>query len=174
MGAPQPSLAAAKRETGDTGLGDDAAGRRQPKELGLAIEIPPRRPAFGPDRAADGIDPDPPHRRQVDHQPSVTGPEPGDVVPAAAHRQQQVVVGGEPDARDDVGHSLASDDQGRPPVDHAVPDPARLIVGRITRLNQLAVKLAGEVADGDRIDGDIDVCDVMAGSFRGRLVRCVG
>ena len=43
-------------------------GAASPKSLGLAIEIRPGRPALGPDGAAPWIDPDPPHRRQVDHQ----------------------------------------------------------------------------------------------------------
>ena len=124
-------------------------GAASPKSLGLAIEIAPGRPALGADGAAHGIDPDPPHRRQVDHQPAVAGPEPGDVVAAAAHRQQQIVVGGEPDAGDDVGHAAAPGDQGRPPVDHAVPDPPRLVVGRIAGPDHLAAELAGEVVDGD-------------------------
>ena len=126
-------------------------GAASPKSLRLAIEIRPRRPALGPDGAALRIDPNPPHRRQVDHQPAVAGPEPGDVVPSAAHRQQQVVVGGEPDAGDDVGHAAAPGDHGRPPVDHAVPDLARLVVGRIAGLDHFALERASEILDGVRI-----------------------
>ena len=123
VGAPKPALATAERQPGDPGRRHDPTGRGEAEELGLAIEIPPGRPAAGTGGARRRVDPHPAHRRQVDHEPAVAGPEAGHVVPPAANRQRQLMGAGEPDARDDVGHPAARHDQRRTPIDHPVPDP---------------------------------------------------
>jgi hypothetical protein len=73
-------------------------------------------------------------------------------VSSAAHREQQVVIGGEPDAGYDVGHAAAPRNDGWAAIDHAVPDPACLVVVRITRPDQCSLERAGEHLDGFRAE----------------------
>ncbi len=80
----QPADAAAEREAGDAGVGDDPARGRQPVELRLAVELAPQDAGLGADRARRRIDADPLHRREVDDQPAVADGRAGDVVAAAA------------------------------------------------------------------------------------------
>src|SRR5262249_57054206 len=54
--AHQPSESAAEREAGDTGAGDQAAGRRETKAGGRAIEVCPRGTAACPRNAPGRID----------------------------------------------------------------------------------------------------------------------
>jgi hypothetical protein len=58
-----------------------------------------------------GIDPDALHRGEVDHQPAVCDGVASDVVPAAAHSNQEVVLPGEIDRVDDVGDARAASDE---------------------------------------------------------------
>jgi hypothetical protein len=53
-------------------------------------------------------------------------------VPAPANGDQQAVLAGEADGSDDVGRRRAPGDDGRAPVDRAVPDAPDLVVaGRL-------------------------------------------
>ena len=47
---------------------------------------------------------------------------------ASANRYQQIVVTCESQRVQDIRRTRALDDDGRPPVDEAVPDPPRLLV----------------------------------------------
>jgi hypothetical protein len=72
-------------------------------------------------------------------------------VPASPDRQQQPVVTGEADRRDDVVSVGAPRDQRRPLVDHRVEDCARLLVVGVVRADQPARearKLASRVVRG--------------------------
>ena len=110
-----------------------APGGRQAERLGLAVELAPRDPTLSAHRASDGIDPDALHQGQVDHQPAVADAGASEAVGATAHGHQQVVVTGEVDGLDDVGHPSGAGDQARPPVDIAVPDLAGLFIARHRR-----------------------------------------
>ena len=65
---------------------------------------------------------------QVDHQTAVADRVAGDAVPAAAHRQRQVVGRREPHRRGDVGGVGAAGDKGRSPVDRGIPEAAGRVV----------------------------------------------
>jgi hypothetical protein len=71
---------------------------------------------------------------------------------SAADRQQHGVLGGEPDTVNDVGHATAPDNKGRPSIDHAIPDPPRLVVTRSLWSDHFTLHLGGEVVDSDRIE----------------------
>ena len=55
----------------------------------------------------------------------------GDVVAAAAHRQREAVLAGEADRGDDVGRPGRLDDERRRRLDHAVPEPRRVVEARL-------------------------------------------
>ena len=69
-------------------------------------------------------------------------PEPGRAVTAAADRDLDAVLAGEPHAGDDVGGVPAARDRRRVLVDHAVVDGPRLVVARISRQDQLTAQAA--------------------------------
>ena len=129
--AHQPADAAAEREPGDPRGGHEAAGDREPERLRLVIEVRPRAAALarlavrraGSTRTAVMAG-------QVDDHAAVAGGEAGQRVPAAADGDEQVLAAREVDRAHDVGDAGAADDQRRPPVVGAVPDRARLVVGR--------------------------------------------
>jgi hypothetical protein len=121
-------------------VGDLTAGRRQSERLGFSVELSPGDPRLSTRGALDGIDPNTLHCRQIDHQPAIADRVPGDVVAAAAHRHQQPVVPGEIDRPDHVRRAAAAGDQCRPPVDHAIPDPPRVVIAGIVRSQQRAAQ----------------------------------
>ena len=122
---------AGEREAGDTRLRDHPAGNREAEGLRLAVDVGPRTATLRPDGAPLRIDPDAAHEREVDHDAVVADCRPGDVVPAAAHRQGQVVLPGEVHGGDDIGRAGTHDDDERSLVDHSVPDAPRLVVVRV-------------------------------------------
>jgi hypothetical protein len=64
------------------------------------------------------------HCRQVEHQPTVAGGLAGDVVAAATHGQQQLVVSREIDGLHHVAGTGGTHDGRGVAVDHAVPQRA--------------------------------------------------
>ena len=123
---PQPAEAPAQGQARDAGIGGGAPGGGEAERLGLAVELAPRDPTLRAHRAPDRIDPDALHQGQVDHQPAVADAGASEAVGATAHGHQQVVVTGEVDGVEDVGHPDGAGDQARPPVDIGVPDLAGL------------------------------------------------
>ena len=95
---------AAERETGDPGGAEDARGDGQAEGARGVVDVAPDAAALGDYGLGPGVDPNPAHRRKVDDQGVVPHPQAAGVVPAAAHRDSQVMVAREPDCRDDVGH----------------------------------------------------------------------
>ena len=63
----QPAQTAPKRQSGDPGVADEAAGDGQPMGLGRPVQISPGGAATANRAAIGGIDHDIPHRAQVDH-----------------------------------------------------------------------------------------------------------
>ena len=139
--AAEPPHPAPQREPGDAGGGDDAARRGEAERLGFVVEVAPRRAALHAHRPGGGIHAHPAHPREVDHESAVTDRTPGDVVPPAAYRDEQMVRGGEADGSLHVGRAGASGDEGRPPVDHRVPDRAGVVVARVAGAQEGAAKL---------------------------------
>ena len=100
-------------------------------ELRLRVHVAEKAAGLSARHALGRIDPDAAHERHVEHQPALAHGQSGDVVSAAFDRQRNAVLTRGVDARDDVGHAEAPDDQRRTPIDHRVPDRARLVESRI-------------------------------------------
>src|ERR671937_912310 len=128
VAAHEPGEAAAEREAGDPGARDDAAGRREAERGGCAIELADEDPGLRANGLPDGVDVDPLHRRQVDHQAAVGDRLARDVVTAAADRDLGALVAAEVDGVDHVRRGQAAGDQGGALVDQPVVDVARLVV----------------------------------------------
>ena len=126
--------AAAERQPGAAGGGDEPEHRGQAVELRLAVHVAEQAAGLGARHAPRRIDPDAAHQRHVEHQPAVADGQSGDVVAAALDRQRQAVLARGVDARDDVGDAETPDDQRRTPIDHRVPDRARLVELRLAGL----------------------------------------
>jgi hypothetical protein len=135
----QVAKSAAEREAADAGGGDDAARRREAVLAGGLVDLGPRAAAADADGAGRGIDLDVLHRRQVDHDAIVDGPQPSAVVAAAPDGQRQVVAAGEGDDLGDVAGTGTARDQRRAPVDHRVVDLARLVVVGVVGADQPAL-----------------------------------
>ena len=110
----------------------------------LAINPRPCSAPLHSCRAADRVDVNPPHRRQVDHQPVVDRRSSGNIVTSAPHRDFEAELIREPNRIDDIGRAAATCDQCRALVDQAVMDPPRLVIGRIGGLQQLPQERAYE------------------------------
>src|SRR5262249_18010962 len=90
------------------------------------VELAPLDSTLAAYRMLDGINPDALHQGHVDHQPAIADARASGAVGATAHGHQQVVVTGEVDGLDDVGHPNGAGDQAGPSVDIAIPDLAGL------------------------------------------------
>jgi hypothetical protein len=145
--AHEPTDAAAEREAGDPRARHEPAGRRQPKGLGLVVELRPLQTRLGDCTAGLGIDADALHRREVDHDAAVVGREPGDAVRAAAHGDDELLAARELDGAHDVGDARAAHDERRAPVVRTVPDRARLVVARVAGRDQLAAQRLRQLGD---------------------------
>ena len=62
-------------------------------------------------------------------------------MPAASHDQCQLVLAGKVDRRNHIGHIYAVGDQGGSLLDHAVVDPASLLITNIAGTKQLAAQM---------------------------------
>jgi len=102
VGAAQPAIAAAQRQPGDARPGIHAARRRQTVRLRRRVDVAPRRAASDADRSPGRVDLDLLHLGEIDDDAPVVGRVTGHVVPAAPNREQQIVLAGEVDRRDDV------------------------------------------------------------------------
>src|SRR5262245_66487417 len=107
---------------------DGSADRRQPEELGLAVELAPEHTCLRARGAGRRIDPDSLHPREVDDEPSVTERVARDSVAARAHTDQQITLACEADRGDNVRHAGAAGNASWTAVDRAVPDRASLVV----------------------------------------------
>ena len=134
----KPSDAAAQGETGDTGVGDQAAWHRERERLRLAIDVAPDRAALDSRTSPFRVDPHTAHGRQIDHHAVVADGVAGDVVAAAADRGREPVLARERDGGHDVRRSPAAGYHGRMAIDHGVPDRAGAVVAIVSRDEHLA------------------------------------
>ena len=116
------------------------SGHRQPERMGGMVDVALRAAGLDAHRAVSGSTRTPFIMRQVDDQPIVATAQPGPVMAAAAHREEQAVVAREVHCRDDIGHVRAARDHAWPLVDHAVVEFAGLHVARIASSNQVATQ----------------------------------
>lgn len=128
----------AERQSGNTGAGNEPPCRGQTEHLRLVVEVSPRRARSGTSCLGNRIDTHSVHGRKVDHQAVVADGLAGDVVPAPVHREQEVPVARKVDGCEDIGGSAASNDDGGPSIDHAVPDAASLVVSGVPGAQDLA------------------------------------
>ncbi|WP_456756601.1 hypothetical protein [Bradyrhizobium sp. USDA 4461] len=61
------------------------------------------------------------------------------------------------DRRNDIVGAGAIDDRGRTPVDHAVPDLSRLVIGHIARNDHFAAHRSPQNGDVGRLQGQFGV-----------------
>jgi hypothetical protein len=66
-------------------------------------------------------------------------------VAAATNRDQKAEFGGEIDGIHNIGQTAASGDQCRPFVDQPVVDLSRLLVARVSRLEELSSEGSGKI-----------------------------
>jgi hypothetical protein len=151
----KPAEAAAERQAGDAGMGDDPAGGREPESLGLAVELAPKRACLDPRRARLRVDPDPLHRAEVDDDAAVADRQARIAVASAPHGDPEAGARRKPDRRDHVRHAAAARDQRREAIDRAVPDLAVLVVGRVAGPDELALERRAQLAQS--IGADLDV-----------------
>jgi hypothetical protein len=84
------------------------------------------------------IDIDTVHARQIDHQTAVAHRLTGDVVTAATHGDQQILLTAEVNRSYDIGNPSTPDNQRRSVVDHPVPDHASAVVALVVRTEHIA------------------------------------
>jgi hypothetical protein len=77
------------------------------------------------------------HRREIDHQTLSIVARPATLT-AAAHRDLETKRPSELHGFDDVGDAAAAGDGGRPLVDQSGVDPPAIVVGAISRADELA------------------------------------
>ena len=95
------------------------------------VERPPGNPALRADGPPLRVDVHPLHGGEVDDDAPVAGRITGEVVAAATHSHEQLVLAGKVYRRYDVRDASAADDQRRALVDHRVPHPMGYLVVRI-------------------------------------------
>jgi hypothetical protein len=99
------------------------------------------------------IDPQPLHRRKVNHLATFANRVSRDVVTAPTDGHKQVVVAGEVHSVHDIGDANAARDQRRPLIDHAVPDSAGIVIARVAPV--LALRQAQMAAGVLATDFDV-------------------
>ena len=124
VGAHQVAEPAAEGQSANAGGRDSAAGRGQTVGGGCGVEVAPGGAALGTGSLPSGIDTTTAHAGEVDHQTVIADRQSGDIVPTAADRDRQILLGGEADAATTSAVLARLDDQGRRAVDHRVPDRA--------------------------------------------------
>ena len=142
----QPAHPAAEREAGHPRVGDDADRADEPVRLRGVVELGEQRAAAHAGGAPLGIDVGAAHPREVDHDAVVAGREAGDAVAAAPDGDDELLLTGEAEGRDDVVGACRPHDQRGPTVDHAVPDRARLVVAGVVGAHDLARESVGQLA----------------------------
>ena len=79
---------------------NDAADGGEPEVLRLAIELAPQHARLGARRPRCRVDPDAPHRREVDHEPAIAERMSADSVATGAHRDDQIALARVANVRD--------------------------------------------------------------------------
>src|SRR5262245_25578431 len=146
----EPAQATAQREAGDASGAYHASGRGQPMDLRLAVVFLPEDAALGSRDLRSGIDMDPLHRRQVDHEPVVDGGPTGHVVAATADGHFQIQRPGELHGVGYVGGAPASGDERRALIDETIVNTPSLFVAGVARLEELAGESRSEIRNGRR------------------------
>ncbi len=155
--ARQVSHAAAERQTSDAGGRDDAGRYGEPEGVRGVVHVAPGAAAAHANGPRRRIDMDVVDRGKIDDQAIVADTQAAGVVASAANRNLQILLPPETNGGDDVGHVRALCDQARLAADHGVVDLARLVVPRVSRLDQFPPQLALELGDGFLLHGSLQV-----------------
>jgi len=99
-------------------------------------------------RPKDGRDAHGVHPRHVDHHACLADGVARHIVAAGADSDGKPVLAGEGDGRRHVSGIVRPKDQSGTPVDHAVPDDARGLIGRVRAVQNLAAKDGPQSVDG--------------------------
>jgi hypothetical protein len=118
-----------------------------------AVDVAKQRAARHERSPRAGVDGHPTHAREVDDDAVVDGREPGDRVPAAAHRDVEVLGAGELERAHDVRDARAPDDEGGTAVEGAVPDRASVVVAGVGGGDHLAAQRLAELLHGGIAEG---------------------
>lgn len=141
---PDPS-----REPGDADRGDARAGHGEAVRLRGRVDHAPGCAALHAQAAGRRVDLDAVHPGEIDRQRVVSDRETSWRVAAAAHGHGHAALARMPQRGGDVARPFAARDQRRAAIDGRVVHLAGLAVGGISG----AEDLAGEVADGGRVQG---------------------
>src|SRR5688500_18826296 len=128
MTAAQPAEATAECQPGDPGGRVDACWNGKAECLCREIDMAKRAARLDVRDATTRIDAHCAHERKVDHHAGIADSTSGNVVSAAAHCDREVMLPRKAESGADVGLPTALGNQCRPPVDHCVPDGARLVI----------------------------------------------
>src|SRR5262249_52700913 len=90
--AHQPPDATAEGQPSDSSVAYDSAGGGQTARLRLVVDVTPQRTTLHPGPAVGGIDPDGPHRREIDDNPVVANGGARHVVASAPNGDLQIMV----------------------------------------------------------------------------------
>jgi hypothetical protein len=135
--AAEPAEAAAEREPRDSGRGIDPERRGQAMRLGRGVEIGEQSPGLDGGPATSGVDLRTAHAGQVEDQPALAGGEARHVVPSPANREREAVIASEDHTPYDVRRVGGPRDDRRAPVDHSVPEAPSLVIGWVSRPDQV-------------------------------------
>ena len=149
MHAAEIAEAAGKREAGHPGLGNQPARCGESEGLGLAIHVAPSRAALDNGEPPLGVYIHGTHLREVDHESGVACGVAGDVVPAPTYGHGQLLRLGETHRLDHIGRAAAASDDGWPPVDHRIPQPARVVECCVTVGQHTAGEVGLQVVNRD-------------------------
>jgi hypothetical protein len=141
----EPSVATPERKPPNARSRYPSAGGGETESLGLVVELAPQHPAVSPRGPADGVDADTFHEREIDEDAVVAHALAGDAMTTAPDRDGQPRVASEPHGGDDVGCAPRSENESGLLIDHRVPDPPMLVVGRLTWPDDLAVEVSGKI-----------------------------
>ena len=123
-------------------------GDRQAMRRGRAVDVREQRPALDADSPGLGIDRDAAHRRQIDHHAALAHPGARRVVAAAPDREQKTPVARDRHGNGDALRIDGAGNDGRPPVDVAVPHRPGLVEASIARGHNLTGHASPKLLDG--------------------------
>jgi hypothetical protein len=135
-------------------VGDDSRGDGEPERLRLSVELAEQDAGLGPGRARLRINADAPHLPEIDHYAAVADAEARVAVAAASKRYRSLRLTREAHSRDHIGDAGTPRDERGRAVDRPVPDPAVIVVRRVSRSDDWSPKGAFELAERGFIEVD--------------------
>ena len=143
----EPADTATEGQPGDTRVADDAHRADEPVFLGRDVELSEQCPAAAASEPSRRVDGDVVHPPEVDDEAAVGRGVPDRAVATTADRDLEVTLAAEADGSDDVLDVQGSDDQGRSPIEHRVPDPPGIVVAGGIGRHDLALERAAKFVE---------------------------